>query len=281
MTITKYLDDFYFPFRPSLSPRTKKLYRYTVRKFGQWLGHRPTIADLNNTTVGKYISALMEADYAPSSVDKERRQLVAIWRDAMIEGIVRKGPRIRPVKIPDPIPRALNVIELKQLWLAFGKLQGSTGGNANEHVIRAAATIQLNTAERIGAVSKLQWNDIVGRVITFRAETRKGGRRAKVAEVPDIAIDYLGRLHRESNFVFPGCPETIKLNTLYTRAFERSGIAYTPGKTSHLLRSTKATVVDSRGGNAARSLGNTPAVCEKHYIQQGVDDSWKLLDWVG
>ena len=170
----------------------------------------------------------------------------------MIEGIVRKGPRIRPVKIPDPTPRALNVIELKQLWLAFSTLQGSTGGNANEHVIRAAATIQLNTAERIGAVSKLQWSDIEGRVITFRAETRKGGRRAKVAEVPDIAIDYLGRLHRDSKFVFPGCPETIKLNTLYTRAFERSGIAYTPGtytpgKTSHLLRSTKATVVDSRG----------------------------------
>jgi len=283
MTLTDFLDNFYFPFRPATSPRTIKLYRHSVRKFGQFCGRSPTLADLTNQNVGKYLAALLASGLRPATVEKERCQILAIWRDARMEGLVDRGPRIQKVKVPDPVPRSLRECELRQLWLTFDRLQGKTGGNENRHVARAVATIQLNTAARINAVAQLRWSDIRGQTITFRAETRKGGTRNKVSEVPIHAIEYLAPLHRESPLIFPGCHGTTKLHTLFRRAFDRSGIK-TRGKTSHLFRSTKATEVKAGGGDATAALDHdSPATTNKSYIDKSrqVDDSWRYLPFNG
>ena len=284
MTLTRFLDDYYFPFRPATSGRTIKLYRNTLRKFGQWLGHPATIDDLTNPTVGKYLAALNVSGLRPATVAKERSQLLAIWRDARNEGLVDRGPRIQQVKVPEPIPRALRVSELKQLWLSFDKLQGSTGGNPNSDLLRAVATIQLTTAERIGAVSQLEWSDISENVVTFRAETRKGGRKSILKQLPGKALENLELLHRDSSRIFPGCHGTTKLFTLYSRAFKRSELEVPKGKTSHLLRASHATYVQIAGGDAAKSLGHSSrATTDRHYIDASFDpdDNWKLLPWAG
>lgn len=287
MLLNLFLDDFYFAFRPSLSARTIKLYRHSVKKFGQFVGVPPGLSDLTNSNVGKYLAAISASGLAPATVEKERSQLLAIWRDAQLEGLIDKGPRVQPIKVPDPVPRSLKVPELQQLWLTFDTLQGKTGGNENSDVIRAAATLQLTTAERIFAVTMLRWDDLdrENNVVTYRAENRKGGRRIKATEVPPAVITCLDRLHCESEFIFAGCQGKTKLSTLYSRAFGRSGIRWTKGKTSHLLRSTKATLVDVAGGNASRSLGHrSPATTERYYIEERIDDTWRLLpdfsDWL-
>lgn len=282
MTLLAYLDEYYLAFRPSTSPRTIRLYHNTIRKFGQFVGRSPTLEDLNNQTVGQYLISLLKI-HKPATVAKERAQLLAIWRDARNEGLVDRGPRVQPIRVADPMPRALSVEELRQLWLAFDSLQGLTGGNENSDVLRAAATLTLTTSERIEAVSKLLWSDIDGRVIQFRADNRKGGRRSEVREVPSHAIDYLDCLHRRSQYVFPGCQGTTKLNILYRRAFDRSGIE-THGKTSTLLRSSYGTYIDLAGENASKAMGHQgEAVTQKHYLDKTYrpKDYYRHLPFMG
>lgn len=102
----------YRPLNARLSARTVTLYGYSIRKYGQYLARVPTLADFDNLTVGRYLQSLIESGLAISSVNKERRQLLALWRAARDEGLLLKGPRLKPLPEPDRIPRALSVDQL-------------------------------------------------------------------------------------------------------------------------------------------------------------------------
>lgn len=258
MLLSDFLTEFYFPFRPSTSPRTKKLYDYSVRKFGQYLRKSPTLADLTDTIVGNYIAHLISMKMALTSVDKERRQLLAIWRDARDQGMVDKGPRIQRLVIPEQIPKALTIKEVNRLRAALPLLRGKTGGIPNCDFLGAFLAIQLETAARSGAVAQLLWSDITGDVITFRAETRKGKRKPIIKRVRPWVLDALRPIRtpkRERVFPIEKTNST-KIATLYARLFDRAGVEKPKGKSSHLMRSTHATWLDLNGGDATKSLGH-------------------------
>ena len=258
MTINDFFDSFYLPYRPSTSPRTIRLYRYTFRKFGEWLGRESLIADLTNPNLGNYLRALLGSGLAPSSVNKERRQLCCIWRHAHTIGHLSVGPIVQPVKEPYKIPTSLTVPQLKQLRLAFDDLQGSTGGIPNSDFLRACFSIQYATAARVGAVMALEFSDVQEDVITFRAETRKGGRRPMVKRVPPFVVASIEAIRSPVRTrIFPlEKTNATKVQILYGRLFERAGVPRPKGKNSHLFRSTHATLLELAGGDATKALGH-------------------------
>jgi site-specific recombinase XerD len=171
MLLSCFFETHYLPYNPSTASKTIKLYQHSFRMFGLWLGHAATLDDLQNEIVGKYLSHLFRSELKPASVNKERSQLLAIWNHAHKLGMVRLGPLVKPVKAPETIPTSLTVDDLRQLCNSFDKLLGSTRGVENRLLIRAAFLLQYVTAERIGAIVQLQWSDIQGQQIAFRAET--------------------------------------------------------------------------------------------------------------
>ena len=225
--------------------------------------------------------ALHRTRLSPATINKERYQLLAMWRLANRLNFVKTWPLVEPVREPERIPTALSVKQLKQLRLTFEKLKGETGGIPNADVIRAVFGIQYTTAERIGAVSQLRKSDINGNVIVFRAETRKGGRKAMVKSVPDWLLDELKPLYVDDGpLLFPGCHGTTKLHLLYDRLFDRAGVRRPKHKLSHLLRSTHATYVAQSGGDATQSLGHASDVTtRKSYIDPRLNavEYWRLL----
>lgn len=55
MTLSTLLVDLYAPLR-GIDPRTVQLYRYTLRSWGQVLGREPTVDDLEELTVARFLA---------------------------------------------------------------------------------------------------------------------------------------------------------------------------------------------------------------------------------
>ena len=250
--------ELYLPHKPATSARTITLYKGSLKKFGQWLGHRPGIDDFDDTKLGSYLSACFQSGSSAATCNKERNHLLALWRFANRKGLVDIGPTVQPLKEPVKVPTALTVGQLRQLHLAFDTLQGRTAGIRNSDFLRACFSIQYTTAARIGAVLQLEFSDVRGDVITFRAETRKGGRRPIVKAVPEFVLDHLERISKpKRDRIFPiKKTNQTKIQLLYKRLFERAGVPRPKGKSSHLLRSTHATLLELAGGDATKSLGH-------------------------
>ena len=287
MSLKIFFDEQYLSHKPSTSERTVKLYYYSLRKFSLWLGEPAQLHHLTNKTVGLYLRSLLtESELQPTTVDKERRQLVAIWRLAHTLGLTKLGPTIAPIKIPEKIPTALTVSELHQLTLTFDSLQGETGGIPNSKLVRASFAIQWQTSERIGAVLQLKFSDIKENVITFRSETRKGGRKSRVKEIPWHVVDLINAIDKpRRKKIFPIEPSNkTKIQLLYSKLFERAGIERPKGKSTHLLRSSHATHLDIAGGDATKSLGQANRkTTEASYLDPRLkaDKSCYLLPEIG
>jgi len=280
MTLDNFFDAHYLSYNPSTARNTIRLYRYTFRLFAQWLGHRPTLDDLTNESVGAYLASLYQSGRKPASVNKERAQLVAVWNHAHKLGMIKLGPLVKRVRQPDSLPTALSVDQLRQLCFSFVKLQGKTQGVDNAKLMRACFFTQYNTAERIGAVLQLQWTDIANRFITFRGETRKCGTRSIIKSVPQYVIDSLEAIRTNEIFVFPRMKGTGKMLLLFDRLFKRAGVPRPKWKSSHLLRSTHATFLNLAGQDATESLGHSnSSTTKKSYLDPRMKDAhyWTFL----
>lgn len=266
MLLTAFIENHYFPHNPSTKPGTIRLHKIAIKKLGQFLGRPPTLDDLNNDTIGKFLLQCMQSGLAPATVNTQRSKLLALWRHANTMGLIRLGPLVKQIKEPDRLPTALTVDQLNQLILNFDNVQGETGGLSNSSILRACFAIQFYTGARIGEVRQLEWRDISGNTITFRAEIRKCGRRSLVRTVPQTAIRTLDGLKKKDRRIFPELTQN-KIAIIYGRLFDLAQVDRPKFKTSHLLRSTHATLVNLAGGDASASLGHcSPATTQKSYL---------------
>ena len=259
----------YLPANPSAKPKTIRLYGNTIKKFHRFIEREPMLSDLNDESVGSFLRSLIDAGQSNATANKERANLLAMWRHARAMGVVVVGPTVQKLAVAQKVPTALTVKELERLQSAFGTLQGETAGIPNSDFMRAFFAVQFATAERAGAVVELRFGDINGNVIAFQADTRKGGRRALIKQVPEWVLADITKIKEpRRDQIFP-IRETnrTKIQLLYKRLFERAGVERPKGKSSHLLRSTHATMVWLAGGNATKSLGHSSReVTRRHYL---------------
>ena len=80
MQIKTFFREHYLAIKPSTSARTVKLYSASIRKLLQYLGREPVLSDFTNEVIGKYLAALSRTKLAVATVNKERYQLLAMWR---------------------------------------------------------------------------------------------------------------------------------------------------------------------------------------------------------
>ena len=257
LMLSDFLEKHYYPCQPGLSWKTKKEYRTSVNKLDRYLNRSAVLADLNNQTIGAYFSALIQLGQSESTVNKERNQLLAFWRFAHTMGMLIVGPLIQPLRPGEKVPTALTLDQLKALRRAIPELTGKTAGIPNASLMRACFSIQYVTGARLGEVLALRFDDISGRVLTFRAETRKFGKNPMVKSVPEWVINDIQMICKpKRSDVFPVENGVEKFAYLFDRLFRLAEVPRPKGKSSHLLRSTYATMIWVAGGNATDSLGH-------------------------
>ena len=93
----------YLPANPSTKPKTIRLYGNSIKKFHRFIKREPMLSDLSDENVGNFLRSLADAGQANETANKERANLLALWRHARAMGVVETGPTVKKL----PVPRRL------------------------------------------------------------------------------------------------------------------------------------------------------------------------------
>ena len=138
--------------------------------------------------------------------------------------------------------RVLAKTELRQLWIATEELDPSW---------RALFQLCTLTAQRVGEVLHMRWDDIDESWWTLPATSAKNGKSHRVPLSPQ-ALQVLSGLQRRGMYVFsaPRAPE--RPLRAYRKAFKRAcAIASVTNARPHDLRRTAASMMTSMGVSRA------------------------------
>lgn len=268
MLLSRFFMDLYVPLRlRSRSKNTIRLYKYSLGAFDRFLGRAATLDDLNDDTVGMYLSSIVEKGLSAWSVAKERSQLVALWTFAAKRGLVAKFPDVPPERTPKRAPVAWTTEEVHAILEAATKLEGDYHGVPRSRWWIALHRVLWDTGERIGATLRLEWEHVHHEWLTVPAELRKGRREDKVFRLSRDCLDALDRIRfpsRKRIFPWPFSPTLLYKH--YQRLLEAAKLPSGRASKFHRLRRTVASYYHAAGGNATELLGHSDPRVTMRYL---------------
>lgn len=272
MKLQDLFDQMYRPLRlRGRSANTTRLYGCTIRAFGKWLGYSPTVDDLTDLTLSRYLDH-RAAHRSPYTAEKERSQLCSLWRFAADRGIVPTRPEVPPAPLPDRVPRAWTLGELGAIYRAAAATRGSVGSVPAGVWYTALVSVLWETAERIGAVLACRPDDFDGSHLHVRAEYRKGGKRDRVYRLSSRTCGLLSEAcGRERLLEWPRSHTLLWAK--YADVVARAGLGRGRHLSFHALRRSAASHYASRGGDPVQLLDHSsPRITHRWYLDRRMTD---------
>lgn len=253
------------------SDNTCRLYCCTIRAFGRWLGYSPTIDDLTDLTLARYLDE-RAATRSPYTAEKERTQLVSLWRFAADRGIVATRPEVPPAPLPERVPRAWSIDELGAIMRAAAATRGNVGKIPAGIWYSALVAVLWETAERIGAVLECRPEDFQPPHLHVRAEYRKGGKRDRVYRLSDRTVELLKAATGDARLLEWPRSRTL-LWAKYADVVARAGLGRGRTLSFHALRRSSASHYAALGGDPVRLLDHSsPRITHRWYLDRRLTD---------
>lgn len=269
-TLLQFFIQFYVPLRLcGKSPRTRLLHETTIRTFELYLGREALLDDLTDLTVGAHLSKLL-AEKKPATVEKERVQLLAVWRLACHYHFVDCPPNVPAIPVPERDPEAWLEHELSALFAAIDKLTGLIAGIPERIWWRALHLVIWDTGERISALQAIEWSDVdlAGGWLHVPAELRKGKRKDKTYKLHPETVETLKAMRypqRKRVFIWPYADTYIWAK--YAQILASAGLPHGRASKFHRMRRSVASHFERSGGNATWLLGHSRrSVTERAYL---------------
>lgn len=275
MRLQQLFDEFYRPLRlRGRSGNTARLYGCTLRSFGRWLGYEPTIDDLTDLTLARFLEHRASVR-SPYTAEKERTQLLALWRFACDRGILRQRPEVPPSPLPERVPLAWSVDDLQALMRAARASRGYAGTVPMALWFPALIAVLWESAERIGAIMQTRYEDFANPMLLVRAEARKGGKRDRVYHLSPETCSMLVEAHA------PGRPELLHWPACHTSLWSkfgdvvaRAGLGRGRRMRFHQLRRTAASHFAAAGGDPVKLLDHSsPRITHRWYLDRRMTDN--------
>lgn len=269
------------------SPHTVRLYQFSIRNFEKTIGRAAYLADLTDDNVALVMQAVIDRGCSPFTANKERSQLLAIWRYAAQLGLIDKWPTVTPENEPERVPRAWMVDDVHQLIDAIGKTRGSIGSVPAAIWWKAILMVCLDTGERIGAVSLAEWHWLERNWLLVPAEARKGKKRDRRYLLSSDTLAVLAELRKVSSdpkmmFAWPYC--STYLWKKYSDILRKAGLPCGPKDKFHKLRKTTASVAYAAGMDAQDLLDHQNRRTTMKYLDpqfsRETQASQALADWL-
>jgi integrase len=253
------------------SVRTLQLFRYTIKAFGLYLGREPTLGDLQDIVLSNYLQHMIDGKRARASVNKERRQLLALWNFAARRRYVTQFPEVRPVPEPERIPKAWSVEDLQKIAIACGMvgefIRPDYGGIPTGLWWTALHAVLWDSGERITAILRLKWTDLAGEWLTIHAEYRKGSSRSMQVKLRPESVQMLHAMRRghEEIFFWP-YRQGNYVYVIYKKILKAAGVEHDRYSKFHRMRRSVASHLTAAGANATAALGHANAATTARYI---------------
>lgn len=256
-------------FLRSRSPRTKVLYQSTIRTFGKFLQREPLLSDLTDETASRFLGWYRSLGRSPYSVNKERDNLLAMWRFAARKRLVEQFPDVKPDLEPVRIPQAWSKSEINRLFRACRKAEGWIAGVPASGWWLALHHVAWDSGERVTALISLTWAnvDLEGGWVTMPAETRKGGHEDRQYKISPDCIAALRAIElplRTMVFPWPYAPTYLWLR--YKEILELANLPTDRKSMFHRLRKSVASHYEAAGGDATALLGHSTRKVTAAYL---------------
>lgn len=260
MLLTDFYRDQFAPLRlRSRTDNTRRLYECTLRSFARFAGREPLMSDLNDATIARYLCWYRSLPRSPASVNKERNNLLAMWRWANRRKFIDTWPDVEAETEPRRVPLAWTREQLRALYEALAAEPGVIGGVPACRWWLALHAVIWDTGERISAVLNLRWDtvDLSGGWLVVPASLRKGNRADKLSRLHADTVHSLRAIRLPSRaevFPWPYCPNYLWHR--YGRLLKTAGLPHDSRSKFHRLRRTVASFFEAAGGNATELLGH-------------------------
>jgi len=265
------LRDIYAPLK-MISGRTLALYEFTLDAFGRFLGHEPTIADLEKLTVARFLADRVR-QRAAATASKDRSQLRAIWEFLARHQMTDSWPAIPLIKVPDRIPECWLTDEFVRL-LSSAALERTCYEEIPAALWwRALLLLAYDTGERCHALISIQWGDVRGGCVLFRAENRKGSRRDILRELSpatQAALEAIRGARKPGDQVFPWPRSRSYLWKRLEIILSRAGLPAKRRDKFHKIRKTTASYYEASGNSAQRLLDHADPATTRKYLDPRV-----------
>ena len=275
-TLTEFFRTVYRPLRlRGRSSNTVRLYETLLRTFGRHLGRPGMMIDLNELTIAGFLAARADAGRSPWTVERERNQLMALAHFAVQRGALPMAPHVPPAPLPESIPHAWRIDELRRLFHAADNFPGRVGETPAGLWWSSFLHAMYETSERVGALLMAPRDGFTGGTLAIPAAARKGGRRGRVYRLSARTGQRVAAVLRTHNkpVVWPWPFGKTYLWQRMGEITKRAGLDPRHIK-FHAIRRSAASHFAAAGGDATRFLGHSSReITERFYLDPRVADT--------
>lgn len=277
VTLRELLRDRYAPVR-GLSDRSVVIYSHTLDRFRDFLGREPAVADLEEETIGAFLTwrgrtihSPRRGRPSPATVRKDQNQLVSLARYAFHKRILETFPIVKPIRVPQPLPRGFTADDVSALIREARKRTRAVAGLPSAWWWSTLIHAAWQTGCRIGELRALRWGcvDPDRRELVFLAATRKGSTRDIARRItPELAAEMEQHRQPPAALVWPWIGHPTALYKSMEILCRKAG---TPQKRFHALRRASASYVAAGGGDPVTHLDHaSPVTTSRHYIDDRI-----------
>lgn len=281
----------------NLSDRSVVMYESTLDRLRDHLGHEPTVDDLDDLVVARFLRWRATTVHdpkrgliSPASLAKDSAHIRTLWnwcakkRLKKSNGDLLEFPDYARPRVPKPRPVAYTVEDLQKLVTTAKHRKGYIVPGVPACWYWPTKLMALfQTGERIGAVMAIRWGevDLERCTLTFLAATRKGHRETITRAIsPELARMMAPQRRAPGDLVWPWL-EGRKMLSCYGSLkvlCKAAGVTYHP---FHSIRKSTASYLKRAGKSAKTQLGHaSEEMAETHYYDPSIVGAESALDYL-
>lgn len=242
----------------NLSDKSMALYAMLLHRLEAHLGHTPTVADLDDLVISRYLRSRATQSWrgktvSAASVQKDKVMIAAVWNLAARKRWVQEFPELPRLRVPKrlPVGRAYTAQDVEKLIRRAAHRRGTTHGRPSAWWWCSLIYTAYLTAERKSALLSLRWAqvDLERREVVFLGATRKGHTRDISRQItPDCAALLARGKGAADELVWGWDRHSQSVYTSLRLLCRLAGVQY---RGFHGLRRTAASYAALAGGRAA------------------------------